>query len=39
MAEVTSRFALFHLTIQNGQDDCLKCLLEYVKDKYLELGK
>ena len=39
MSDDNSRFALIHLTIQNGQDDCLKCLLAYIRDKYLELGK
>lgn len=37
MSDDNSRFALIHLTIQNGQDDCLKCLLAYIRDKYLEL--
>ena len=39
MSNNVSRSALIHLTIKSGQDECLKCLLAYIRDKYLELGK
>jgi len=37
MSNNASRSALIHLTIKSGQDECLKCLLAYIRDKYLEL--
>ncbi|XP_078356429.1 uncharacterized protein LOC144641257 isoform X2 [Oculina patagonica] len=37
MSNNAGRFALIQLTIQNGKDDCLKCLLSYISAKYLEL--
>ena len=39
MSDNSSRFTLLQLTIQSGQDGCLKCLLAYIAMKYLELGK
>ena len=39
MSNNASRSALLHLTIQSGQDECFRCLLAYIRDKFLELGK
>ena len=38
MSNNAARFGLIQLTIQSGQDDCLKYLLSYISAKYLELG-
>lgn len=37
MSNSAARFGLIQLTIQSGQDDCLKYLLSYISAKYLEL--
>lgn len=39
MSSNPGRLALIQLTIQSGQDECLKYLLSYISGKYLELGK
>lgn len=37
MSNNSGRFALIQLTVQSGQDECLKYLLSYISGKYLEL--
>lgn len=37
MSNNAARFGLIQLTIQSGQDDCLKYLLSYISAKFLEL--
>ena len=39
MTSNASRSALIHEAIQNGHEECLRCLLAYTRDNCLELGK
>lgn len=39
VSNLTSRSALIQAAIQHGQDESLRCLLAYIRDKHLELGE
>ena len=39
ISNLTSRSALIHAAIEHGQDESLRCLLAYIRDKHLELGE